>query len=710
MNTNRHPWKFFRAGGFDQVKLDTGACIAHLDQLDQKLWVALACPTTGLEFDARTLQLIDTDKDGRIRAPEIIAAAKWSTSCLKNPDDLAKGGAALPLAAIADPTLLASAKQILANLGKPDADAITVEDTNDTAKIFATTNFNGDGIIPAAAASDDATKAVINDIIACLGAVTDRSGQPGIDQAKLDQFFTEAAAYAEWQQKTTADPSLLPLGESTAAAATAVKALKAKVDDYFARCRLGAFDARALGALNRQETEYQNFASKDLSSAATEVSGFPLARIEPGKPLPLTAGVNPAWAGAVAALQAAAIKPLLGDRDAITETEWTTLCAKLAPYDTWTAGKAGGFVEKLGAKRVREILASNAKDTIVALIAKDKALEPEANAIAAVERLVRYHRDLAKLLKNFVSFRDFYGRKEKAIFQVGTLYLDQRSCDLCVRVDDMAKHGIMAGLSRCYLAYCDCVRKSTGEKLTIAAAFTDGDSDNLMVGRNGIFYDRQGRDWDATIVKIVDNPISIRQAFWMPYKKFMRMIEDQVAKRAAAAEAASDARLAAVAQATAAGEKPKAPEPKKIDIGTVAAIGVAVGGITAAFGVIMQAFFGLGIWMPAGVLGLLLVISGPSMLIAALKLRQRNLGPILDANGWAVNAKAKINIPFGRALTHVAALPLGAQRDLVDPYAEGNPGRNRIILWSVVLLLWIVAWGAGYLNWVLPCAVQCRCW
>ena len=80
-----HTWKFFRAGGFDQVKLESGADLANLDQLDQKLWVALACPTRGLEFDNRTLDLIDTDKDGRVRAPEVIAAANGPPACSKIP-------------------------------------------------------------------------------------------------------------------------------------------------------------------------------------------------------------------------------------------------------------------------------------------------------------------------------------------------------------------------------------------------------------------------------------------------------------------------------------------------------------------------------------------------------------------------------------------------------------------------------------------------
>jgi len=61
-----HRWHFVRLGGFDQVRLETGADLLALDQLDQKLWAALSCPTQGLEFDEKTLALIDTDGDGRI--------------------------------------------------------------------------------------------------------------------------------------------------------------------------------------------------------------------------------------------------------------------------------------------------------------------------------------------------------------------------------------------------------------------------------------------------------------------------------------------------------------------------------------------------------------------------------------------------------------------------------------------------------------------
>ena len=693
-----HTWSFFRVGGVDQVTFRSGGDIAHLDQLDQKLWMALACPTTGIEFDTKTLALVDTDNDGRVRAPEIIAAAKWVTGLLKNPDDLLKSSPSLPLDAINDSTpeakqLRASAKQILINLGKKDASTISIEDTTDTVKIFAQTNFNGDGIIPADAAEDETTKTVVADIIACLGSVNDRSGKPGIDQGRADQFFAEIAAYSDWHKKAESDKNIMPLGEATSAAATTVNAVKAKVDDYFARCRLAAFDSRALSALNRQESEYLALAAKDFTISATEVSGFPLAKIEAGRPLSLLEGVNPAWVAALAKLRSDAVKPLLGDKTSLTEADWSALLTKLGPFECWSAGKAGATVEKLGLKRVREIAASKAKETITVLIARDKALEPEANSLAAVDKLVRYHRDLLKLLNNFVSFREFYSWRDKAVFQAGTLYLDQRSCDLCIVVSDAAKHASLAGLAGAYLAYCDCVRKATGEKMQIVAAFTDGDSDNLMVGRNGIFYDRKGRDWDATISKLIENPISVRQAFWLPYKKLVRMIEEQAAKRAAAADAESSKTMEATATKVTTADKAApasaVPAPvKKMDVGVVAAIGVAFGAISTFLATVFTKVVELRSWQIALILvGIVLIISGPSVIIAWLKLRKRNLAPILDASGWAINARARINAPFGKLLTKVAVLPAGSNRELRDPYKEKRSSWFKLFIAALILFV-----------------------
>jgi len=694
-----HHWHFFRAGGIDQVKLTNGADLLHLGQLDQKLWMVLSCPTQGLEFDSRTLELIDSDQDGQIRAAELLAAINWASALLRDPDALVRQSPTLPLTAIDDTTpegeqILRAAQQILANLGKPDAAEIASEDTADTLKIFAQTRFNGDGIIPLDADDDPAITAILADIATCLGTETDLSGKPGIDQTKADLFFTEAQAYADWLLYPTTAPTLLPLAENTAAASAILSEVRSKVDDFFTRCRLAAFDPKAGPALNRQEVDYLALSGQELTTTNPDIAGFPLAEIVAGACLPLKAGVNPAWSSKLAELQTEVVIPLFGKQDAINEAEWGDIKKRFATHEEWLGRKAGLVVEPLGLERIQAILAGNSQETINALLARDRALEPEANAIADIDRLVLYHRDLYTLANNFVSFHGFYTRQSKAVFQAGTLYLDQRHCDLCIRVANPDKHTIMAHLSRTFLAYCDCHRKGSGEQLSILAAFTDGDSDDLMVGRNGIFYDRQGRDWDATITKIVENPISIRQAFWSPYKRVLRWVEEQVAKRAAAADTASHNRLTdtatVVGDSTLTG-KPTEVKPK-FDVGVVAAIGVAVGGLVAALGAILQAFFGLGIWMPLGLVALMLLISGPSMMIAWLKLRQRNLGPLLNANGWAVNARARINIPFGASLTKVAKLPEGSSRSLEDPFAEPSrfwPKFLTVLTLIMLIIFWL---------------------
>ncbi len=693
-----HRWKFFRAGGFDQVRLETGADLAALEQLDQKLWMALTCPTNGLEMDARTLELLDADSDGRIRVPEVLAAVRWILPLLKNPDDLTKESPELPLAAINDATpegkcLFKSARHILASLDKKDAAVITVDDTADAAKLLAQNKFNGDGIVPADCAEDDETKRIIGEIIDCLGAEADRSGLPGVSQEKLDRFFADARDYDAWYRGgDTADPAVFPLGGETDAGVVALNAVRAKVEDYFARCRLAAFDDRSLPAVNRPETEYLAFAGKNLALAVSEAVDLPLAKIAAGRSLPLKEGLNPAWAARMEAVAVRIVRPLLGDRETLTEEEWFSLLDRFAAYEDRLSQKAGASVEKLGIARIREILAGDAQARITELVDRDRALEAEFDACINVDRLVRYHRNLFMLLNNFVSFSDFYTRKAKAVFQAGTLYLDGRSCDLCVRVDDPNRHALLATLSKMYLAYCDCTRRGGTDKMTIAAAFTGGDSDFLMAGRNGLFYDRKGQDWDATIVRVIEHPISIRQAFWSPYKQTMKMIGEQIQKLASArAKAATEKAAAGVAaaaeKATAAKAATAAPAPFDVAkfAGIFAAVGLAVGAIGTAIAAVVTGFLKLNWWqMPLALIGLMLLISGPSMIIAWLKLRQRNLGPLLDANGWAVNARARINIPFGGSLTKVAALPEGAERSLQDPFAEKKKR------WPYVLALLVV--------------------
>jgi hypothetical protein len=372
------------------------------------------------------------------------------------------------------------------------------------------------------------------------------------------------------------------------------------------------------------------------------------------------------------------VVPLLGERETLSSAQWQTTKLCFAAYTEWLQSQPDPTAVEAG---VRDL-----------------------------EKLSRYVRDLLVLANNFVAFRDFYDRQKSASFQVGTLYLDTRSCELCVAVNDAAKHQALASLARICLIYVECTRGA--DKMTVAAAMTAGDSDQLMVGRNGVFYDRKGLDWNACITKIVDHPISLRQAFWSPYKRLARLVSEQLQKMAASKAKASEDRMGTlaggvgklpVAPVVAASAKAPAAAPAPFDVarfaGIFAAIGLAVGALGTALASMVGGLFALKWWqIPIALAGLLLLVSGPAVVVAWFKLRSRNLGPILDANGWAINARARINIPFGTSLTKLAVLPANAQRSLTDPYAEES---NHTLIALLVLLAFAVVFGLWKAGWIV---------
>jgi len=705
---NKHIWQFSRVGGMNRVCLETGNDLLNLELLDQKLWTALSCPVNGLEIDPKTLELIDTDHDGKIRVPEILQAVKWITSVVKDADSLVGKNDTMPLSEINTETplgkiLYASSKQLLANIGKPDSEMLTVDETSDTVAIFENTRFNGDGIIHSGSADDELLKTLIAQIILCEGALTDRSGNEGIDTEKIEAFYSQCEAYSAWQKKAESEhEAILPFGEQTEEVYTAFVALKSKINDYFLRCQLAEFDSVSTETLNSIISRIEAITTKDLPECVDEISNFPLAKIEAQKALSLVSGINPAWREAIEKFRLM-ISPLPQELTLeISEAAWKEISGRFTSYENWKAEKAGMEVEQLGYETIKQILEENRKDELLGLIEQDKKLEEEANNLILVQQMVRYYRDLFTLLNNFVTFSDFYRPDAKAIFQAGSLYFDQRRCDLCIKVTDMPKHGTMAASSGICLVYCDCFSKTREEKMTIVAAFTDGDVDNLVVGRNAIFYDNAGNDWDATIVKIIDNPISIRQAFWSPYRKVSQFMSKQIEKIASSKEQdVHQMTTTNVSQTTAhvssGGTTPEAARPAPFDIakfaGIFAAIGMAFGAIGGVLATVAKGFFSLTWWkMPIAIVGVLICISGPAMILAWLKLRKRNLAPVLDANGWAVNAKATINIAFGATLTHLARLPKNSKQNFIDPYRKKNNP------WIPVAIILIIA-GALFALW-----------
>ena len=126
---------------------------------------------------------------------------------------------------------------------------------------------------------------------------------------------------------------------------------------------------------------------------------------------------------------------------------------------------------------------------------------------------------------------------------------------------------------------------------------------------------------------------------------------------------------------------------------------MALGMIGTALASLAKGIFALKWWqLILAFVGILLVISGPAMIMAWMKLRRRNIAPLLNANGWAVNASSKISIPFGETLTDAAKYP---KMKLKDPYAKKGIAPWKAWLITIAALAVVAAglWIFNLLSW-----------
>ena len=507
-----YKWKWTKEGRMAQVRFVTGEDIARLAELDQKCWAALSMPTTGVRFDARMLELMDADGDGRIRTPEVIAAIDFLKAKNVNLDDLLKPSEAD---------------------GKKLADVLARQ----------------------------------ADLAASAPSAADKQ------------------ALADWEAKGQT-PEVAVFGEATAAGEAALAAVESVIDAFFA-----------------------------------PPADMPLVTEAPDVTLPLRDHLNPKHLEAIMAFADACVKPVLGDGvTSIDRIGWKKVKAAFAPYRAWVAAKPVMNAGKLG-------------------------------DLVDEERVLRYKLHLLEFLENFVSMRRLYAADESATFQMGTLRIDGKEMSLCFHVASEAAHSALSGKSNCCVLYLKLTRPSEKAERSVCAVVTAGAVAQLYVGRNGVFFDRDGKDWDAVVTKVVENQVSLAEAFWAPWRKLGEGVASTVKKFLGAKQSAAQATVDASAQSTQAGGAAMA--------SSVAAIGIGIGMVTAAAASLMAVVSGMNAKEVAiSIVALVLVVSLPSMILTWFKLRKRDLGAILNAGGWAVNRPMYFSMKRARAFTKCAPNPM----------------------------------------------------
>jgi len=694
---------FKNYGGSYQLRIQDAQDLEKIQSLDEALWAATSIPIDSLNCDSLFASLVDTDRNGRIRTDELRAAQLWAFRLLKDRTRLSESSDVLRIDDIdtgheEGRKLRAAAEQILANLNVPEAKEITLAQVRDRQSIVASSAANGDGIITPEAASDGDLAKFIASIMDTIGSTADASGKSGIGAEQLSAFFSEAEAYLAWKSKGKIPDGvdrtkILPWGTETPQAYELVAGLEEKLDQYFTQCAIVRFDERSAAQMKLRQKELDESDFSDTSAMEARLKNAPLAVPDPQGVLDLNDTINPLYANRLSELRKKVLDRVLGESAArLTKEGWDTVKALFAPYRAWIHAKQGSRVEKLGAENLRACIDKGYKEQVSKLIDQDLSVAEDFKQIKNLEKLILYQRYLLELANNFVSFANLYNPDVRSLFEAGTLVIGGRELTFTLKVRDRQAHRKIAEGSHMYLLYVEVTGRKNGDvKFEVVAAVTATNAYRLNLGKRGIFFTRDGQEWDARVIDIVENPISIWESVKAPFLNLVGLIKKQINKFTKARQAAIEKTVAAPSASGFA---------RDIMLGG----GVAIAALGASAAYITKAVSQVEYYHVLAVIGgLAAIILIPNIVIGFSKLRKRDMSVILEASGCAVNVCMRLTSNLGRLFTRVPTLPEGSRRQRADSIAlfaknlgcASSPGLKRIIVLGIICI--VVSFGIALL-------------
>jgi len=642
---------FKRYGRSYHLKIDTAADLEKATELDEALLVATNAPVNGINCDSTFLQLLDSDKNGRITCREVKGAIQWMLGILLDHTGIDGHSDTLALDAVNAETpegqkIRNAGLKILNRLGQPESGKITLEQVRQIKAQQEATPVSEAGVVLPHAAGDEAVQQFISDIIATVGGAPHPSGEQGVGSEQLDNFLSEATAYIEWYNR-----SIIPGDvEKTVVMPSAL-----------------AIDERFVQRMGWTEDELEQMDFDDPVVLVEVLEKAPLARATVSGKLDFNGKINPAYIKALKRFQSGISAVSGGIGDSLSAERWQEIKDAFAAHHEWATSKKGVAVEPLGIEKIRRCVEdSSYADAVRVLIAESSQTAFVLDNIRLIEKLILYQRYLIDFANNFISFPHLYDINSRAMFEMGTLVMDGRRFNLAVKVENRVQHADVAKSSNVFVLYSEAAGKEGGNRFEVAVPVTSGGKGNLVIGKRGVFYDIYGNECDAKVVSIIENPIGFGEALASPFRRIGRLLTGKLESLTTEAEKKLDARTqVGMDQMTA---KPSTPQPAQKEgqgahtASTVMGAGVAVAALGSAVAYITKTLASVNpLTIIAGVFGAVLIVMLPVSIVALLKLRRRNLSAILEGSGWGINGNMRLTRKQARFFTERPRYPKGSK-------------------------------------------------
>ena len=680
------PMVFQNYGGIHQLRIESAEDLACIHDLHPAHWAATSVQVESLQCDPMFLEYLNQDGSGTIRAEHLRAAVRWIFRMMAKDDRLAASSDVLCLADLDTSheegrKLKEAAIHILGQLQADSSDEIGLEQVRTFRNTYGMTSPNGDGVLPPQHVSDPAAAQLAKDVLEQVGGTEDISGEDGINEGHLSQFLDGARKYLAWKALSEDDGEarILPWGDDTAAAVELISEFDAKIEQFFWQCDLVKLDARTAEQFCLSEQALEHLNGSDLEVMERQLAQAPLQTPNAEGVLNLQGSGNPYYQDRIDDLRNRVLARAQPDSpEALTRVDWQRVKAIFEPYCAWQTEKPSESIGELSEATLKEHLDGPAQKRLLQLLLEDLAVEDEVKQVADLEKLILYQRWLLELANNFVCFSALYDPSRRALFELGDLIIDGRKLSFTMKVRNRAEHKRIAQTSKMFLAYAEItVPEEQGRSFEIAAALTGGGQGAIEIGKRGIFYDLQGKEWDARVMDMVENPISLAEAIKSPFVKAKKLlsgkVEAFVGSRAGDLEKSTSEITTKMEKGESfqqAAEVPTAGAAPPSDSGMrdmVLAGGIAFAAVGSSLVYLLNTLSQISL-LNAGLalLSMVLVVAVFSGLSGWNKLRRRDMSALLEACGWAVNFRMYMTRGLGYLFSHTPNLPEGARKERRD--------------------------------------------
>lgn len=715
---------FRRIGGAGQLALRDIDDLPHVLELDEAHWALTGIDIDFLRTDRQFLDFIDEDHNGIIQADEVKRAVAWFLAHIRPEARPELGSPELRLDSIdvsapEGAALFAAARVVLRNLGIPDSPVLSLSQIRNDDGILSNACCNGDGVITPGCFTGDCREGasaipenphlaeIVSRIMEIIGSCRDLTGAEGINRELLDSFRSGAEQYLSWYEAPENRPELLrPCGERTADFAAAVENLQERIDRYFLHCAALDF----LPGLSCRPPLVEGDGDLPESAPMQELlEKLPIATPRPDRVLDFSAPLNPLYEKELHALAAHPAMAEFLTGSVLSEAMWRRLTSLLTPCLEWKNAEPDKAYEKIEPAILKQWLTDGSLEELRRRIDEDLTIARELTAYHSLIKLTLFQQYLLEFLNNYVSLGALFNPRAASMLQTGKLVMDGRHYTFATPVKNLAEHKRIATMSDICVLYVEATtgRTENARRMTLAVAVTSGNIRNLFIGKHGIFYAVDGSVWDARIIDLIQQPVSISEALKMPFFRFGEFVA-RLADRFFSTKSTEVQKTLEKTITTGAVLTPPAPAPAaKPQTPAVSGsmmlmgggIGIAAIGSSVAF--IIKSLQNISILnVLAVLLGIILIFGGPMVVISLVKLYRRNISRFLEANSCAVNRPMRLSRKLGLVFTFAPPLPRAGllKEDLVDLFRKPTVSKG-IRFFQIVLLLLAVA--AAILCWLL---------